>query len=136
MLSFKDVKLESQKGFTMIELVVVLVLIGLIAAIAIPKYLDVTTNAKTKTLRGSLSSVRAAVQLSYSKSVLDGTPAYPSLNSSIFSDGNIPDDVYTPTTSVKYDTNDPISGFDNAGGWIYNKTTGEVRINLTDYQSW
>ena len=127
---------KTEKGFTMIELVVVLVLIGLIAAIAIPKYLDVTTNSKEKALKGALSSIRGAVQMSYSKSVLDGTPTYPSLNATIFTNGNVPDDVYTPTTNVAYTTEDPISTFSGAGGWIYNKTTGEVRVNVTGYTTW
>ncbi|MFT5171584.1 MAG: prepilin-type N-terminal cleavage/methylation domain-containing protein [Candidatus Marinamargulisbacteria bacterium] len=127
---------RSEKGFTMIELVVVLVLIGLIAAIAIPKYLDVTTNAKEKSLRGAISSVRGAIQMSYSKSVLDGTPAYPSLNGTIFTEGSVPNDVYTPTNSVTLTAEDPITTFPADGGWIYNETTGEVRVDYTGYTTW
>ncbi|MFT5170484.1 MAG: prepilin-type N-terminal cleavage/methylation domain-containing protein [Candidatus Marinamargulisbacteria bacterium] len=127
---------NSEKGFTMIELVVVLVLIGLIAGIAIPKYLDVTTNAKEKTLKGSITSIRDAVHMHYAKSIQDGTVAFPSLNATIFQDGSVPADVYTPTNSVTLTTENPISTFSGAGGWLYNEITGEVRANLPTYSTW
>jgi MSHA pilin protein MshA len=125
----------NNKGFTMIELVVILVLIGLISAIAIPKYLDVTTKSKEKALKGALSSLRGAVDMSYAKTVLDGSPAYPSLNAALFKEG-LPDDVYTPDSSVTYTVEDPIATFSGAGGWLYNDATGEIRVNLAGKTDW
>jgi prepilin-type N-terminal cleavage/methylation domain-containing protein len=100
---------KNSKGFTMIELVVVLVLIGLIVAIAVPKYLDVTTSAKEKSLRESIAAMR----------------------------GSVPDDVYTPTNNVDYQS--PITTFNDTGGWIYDKvegiiTMGVIRPRLQNFQ--
>ncbi len=127
-----------EKGFTLIELIIVLVLISLVAAIAIPKYLDLTTQAKEKALRGNLSNIRGAISMQFSKSILDNVAAYPTLNATIFQGGIMPDDVYTPTNNVVTSTNDPIAAgdFTDAGGWIYNKTTGEIRVNLTGKHDW
>ncbi len=129
---------KKQKGFTLIELIIVLVLLGIVAAIAIPKYLDLTSQAKEKALKGNLSNIRGTISMQYSKSILDNAAAFPTLNATIFQGGIMPDDVYTPTSNVVPSTNDPIAAgdFTDVGGWVYNKTTGEVRVNLAGKHSW
>ena len=130
--------MNNEKGFTMIELVVILVLIGIIAAVGIPKYLDVTAKGKEKSLKGAISTVRSAVDMFYANSIIDGTPQFPSLNATLFKEGMVPDDVMTQTSSVKYVLNDPIASgdFDDDGGWLYNETTGEVRVDLPGRHGW
>ncbi|MDD5209587.1 MAG: prepilin-type N-terminal cleavage/methylation domain-containing protein [Elusimicrobiales bacterium] len=54
-----------RKGFTLIELMIVVAIIGILAAIAIPKFADLINKAKEGSTKGALSSVRSAVQVYY-----------------------------------------------------------------------
>ena len=64
-----------QQGFTLVELVVVLVVLGLLAAVAIPKYVSYTREARTAALNGLAGSIRSAVALTQGKYVSTGNTA-------------------------------------------------------------
>ena len=54
-----------KKGFTLIELMIVVAIIGILAAIAIPKFADLINKSKEGATKGALSSVRSALQVYY-----------------------------------------------------------------------
>jgi prepilin-type N-terminal cleavage/methylation domain-containing protein len=54
-----------KKGFTLIELMIVVAIIGILAAIAIPKFADLINKSKEGATKGSLSSIRSAIQVYY-----------------------------------------------------------------------
>jgi MSHA pilin protein MshA len=61
-----------QQGFTLVELVVVLVVLGILAAVAIPKYVSYTSEARTAAMNGLAGAVRSSVMLVQSRYVAVG----------------------------------------------------------------
>ncbi len=58
-------KIKKQEGFTLIELVVVIALLGILAAFAIPRFASLETEARSATTQGLSGSVRSASALAH-----------------------------------------------------------------------
>jgi len=61
-----------QKGFTLVELIVVIVILGILAATAIPRFVSMTGEARVAAMNGMAGAMRSAVALAQSRYVVQG----------------------------------------------------------------
>src|SRR5438105_15728648 len=109
---------RSERGFALIELVIVIVILGILAAVAIPKYEDMREQARSATLKGQLGSIRSTVAIQYGKNALNGAATFPVLNGSVFADGAVPKEPVLNSNAVK-----TTAGVDGVGGWQYTQAS-------------
>lgn len=102
--------LGNQKGFTLIEIIAVLIILGVIAAVAVPKFVDMQAEARQYAVEGALAALQSTVTMDYAKQLLT-TPSTT---------------TYTPTSPVV------VGDFT---GTIANND-GAVTITITAGPSW
>ena len=68
---------SKQDGFTLIELITVIVIIGILASIAAPKFIDLTDQAKTAKCLANQVVLENAALIAYAENAVNGSPAYP-----------------------------------------------------------
>jgi len=124
-----------KSGFTLIELMIVVAIIGILAAIAFPKFGDLITKSKEGATKGKLGAIRSALSIYYSDL-----------------EGHFPDDPNSLIIAGKYMTHIPTAGIpnhhddsaafalttsaDDNGGWQYNNDAsstnyGTIFVNCT-----
>lgn len=65
--------IKEARGFTLVELIIIIVIVGILAATAIPKYFDLTEEAANGAMKGVLGALRSQNSLMFAERVLKGT---------------------------------------------------------------
>ncbi|HVP07495.1 MAG TPA: prepilin-type N-terminal cleavage/methylation domain-containing protein [Candidatus Acidoferrum sp.] len=132
-------RLSENRGFTLIELVIIIVILGILAAVAIPKYQDITAQAKEAACRGALGGLRSGISIYYAnQAVTTGTATWPTLVQ-LSSIGTVMAQAI-PKNPYQLSTNAPdsiVTGVTKGtivgarGGWAYDAATGNIWPNTT-----
>ena len=92
-----------RKGFTLIELMAVVVILAILAGVALPKFFDYSTQAKKASTKGTLGGVRAGIANFYAEKAINSTAAYPTLielTSGATMQEVLPDNPYNDSNAV------------------------------------
>jgi general secretion pathway protein G len=130
---------KKRAGFSLIELVVVVLILGILAAVAAPRMFDTANTARTNGTKQSLSVIRDAIELY--KSQNGSFPPAATMAAAVkpFLKGPFPAVQIgaNQNANVAASTQNPIASAEAGGaGWAYNQTTGEIAVNEAAYMAW
>lgn len=145
--------MQAKRGFTLVEILIVVVILGILAAIVIPQFTQASTEAKTNSLCSNLQTLRSQIEL-YKVQHNDAVPTdfekqmifCTSINGTINGTGSKASDAtYCYGPYLERVPDNPFSGSNSivgwdAGketdGWEYNATTGEIRAATAAHQGY
>ena len=137
-------KLRNQKGFTLVELLIVVIILGILAAVVIPQFNSAASESKEAAMASNLATIRQAIEMykvqhndNFPASTADGgTVLINQLTTTTAIGGgagtaygpylrnSFPKNPVNSLNTVEQVTTDPTSG-DDSHGWTYNTVTGQ-----------
>jgi general secretion pathway protein G len=141
----KGTKMRSKSGFTLVEILIVVVILGILAAIVIPQFTNASTEAKENSLKADLQTLRSQIEL------------YKIQHTDVLPGGGDPNQFVTDMTTASggygpYLQQMPANPFnsnsreilinalatavDTTVGWHLNTATGQVHATSTGHIDW
>jgi prepilin-type N-terminal cleavage/methylation domain-containing protein len=92
---------KREQGFTLIEIIAVLIILGILAAVAVPKFTDLQKQSKIKAAEGLKAAAMSALAMQYSANLLsnpNATDAWTNMNSTKVCEDNVSKDGFDSYT--------------------------------------
>jgi len=126
--------MNKRGGFTLIELMIVVAIIGILAAIAIPKFAELIRKSSEGASKGNLGSIRSALSIYYGD--MEGT--YPAQLAGLTISGKYLTVIpiakapnYHPDSAAE--TDGLLTALaDSNGGWYYDNQAGDANVGQTE----
>jgi general secretion pathway protein G len=133
--------MKANKGFTLVEILIVVVILGILAAIVIPQFTDASTEAKTSSLMSDLQTLRSQIEL-YKIQHNDTPPTFAGFAAQMTGTtdvaGNAGADYGPYLQKVPTNPFNDLDTLDNTGtagdgvaGWEYDQATGAIHADDT-----
>lgn len=130
------------RGFTLVEILIVVVVLGILASIVVPQFSDASQEATISTLRSSLHSIRVQIDVQHHNDPAGGFPA--TIDPAWFAGNALPDhpgnSFGVPAVEVVNDASithpaNKVLKTGVGGGFWYNRANGAIRARVTDQGS-
>ncbi len=133
---------RKRSAFSLVELVVVVLIIGILAAVAAPRMFNTAGDARDSGTKASLGVIRDSIELYKAQNGTYPTAAAFATSIKPFINGAFPKVQTTLVPSanqnntVVANTGNPIATPAGTAGWAYNETTGEFVVNHAACITW
>ena len=139
--------MKAKRGFTLVEILIVVVILGILAAIVIPQFTQASSEAKTNSLCSDLQTLRSQIELYKCQhndvnpvlntfeeqmiytSDIAGNPSTDKIRTALYAFGpyleRLPENPFTNSETVV-----AWGASATTDGWEYNATTGEIRAAI------